>query len=136
MVFGIGCGLVFTPASTAPARWFAKRRGLATGTAIAGVGVGGLVISPVTEHLLNTVGVKTTLRITALYIVTIGGIAGLFVFCPYTGAGRKTPSMREAFTWKIFKQPRFVLHCLMCWLAMTTYLIPYTFFSGKLFLCL
>ncbi|KAJ1679213.1 hypothetical protein EV182_002505 [Spiromyces aspiralis] len=115
------------------ARWFAKRRGLATGSAVAGVGVGGLVISPVTERLLSSVGVHTTLRITALYIIIIGGLASLFVFCPPQvdqGGQHVRYSMRGTFTLSVFKQPRFLAHCLMCLFAVTAYLIPYTLYPG------
>ncbi|KAJ1915137.1 hypothetical protein H4219_004470 [Mycoemilia scoparia] len=133
MVFGIGCGLIFTPTSTAPAKWFAKNRGLVTGAAIAGVGVGGLVVSPVTEYLMSSRGIRDTQRISALYILIIGGAASLFVSTPVkknASQQQQVLSIREAFTWKMFRQPKFVLHVVMCLFAMTAYLIPYTFFSG------
>ncbi|KAJ2524065.1 hypothetical protein GGI11_001079 [Coemansia sp. RSA 2049] len=53
IVYGLGGGLVYSPTSTAPARWFTTRRGLATGITVAGVGVGGLVIAPLTEYLVS-----------------------------------------------------------------------------------
>jgi hypothetical protein len=55
------------PAVSIPSQWFDKRRGLATGIAVSGSGVGGLLLSIATAQLLNSVGLGWTLRITAIF---------------------------------------------------------------------
>ncbi|KAJ2243474.1 hypothetical protein GGI13_006586, partial [Coemansia sp. RSA 455] len=102
IVFGLGIGLVFSPTSTAPARWFTKRRGLATGIAVAGVGVGGLVIAPLTEYLVRKTSVEWSLRISAIYIIVLGSIACYFVRVPFQD---KTRTLRN-FDWYAFGDRR------------------------------
>ncbi|KAJ2491418.1 hypothetical protein IWW37_002302 [Coemansia sp. RSA 2050] len=123
MVFGLGIGLVFSPTSTAPARWFTKRRGLATGIAVAGVGVGGLVIAPLTEFLVRQTSVEWSLRISAIYIIVLGSIACYFVRVPFQD---KTRTLRN-FDWHAFGDWRFAIHAWMVFFVTAAYIVPYTF---------
>ncbi|KAJ2395653.1 hypothetical protein GGI23_004221 [Coemansia sp. RSA 2559] len=123
ILYGLGCGLVFSPTSTAPARWFTTRRGLATGITVAGVGVGGLVIAPLTEFLVNHVGVPWSMRIAGFYILVLGLISCYFVRVP---AQDKTRTLRS-FDWGAFHDRRFVVHALMVFFVTAAYLIPYTY---------
>lgn len=52
MIGGIGLGLGYTPPVTTLLRWFPDRRGLATGMAVSGFGLGALVASQIAEHVL------------------------------------------------------------------------------------
>ncbi len=53
---GVSSGLLFTPPIAAVGHWFRARRGLATGIAATGGGVGGMIFTPVLQRLLDTVG--------------------------------------------------------------------------------
>ncbi|KAG0043538.1 hypothetical protein BGZ83_011289 [Gryganskiella cystojenkinii] len=53
VMFGIGASLAYYPAIAAPSHYFSKKRGLATGLAVSGVGVGGLVLAPLTHSLID-----------------------------------------------------------------------------------
>ncbi|KAJ2040683.1 hypothetical protein GGI08_003732 [Coemansia sp. S2] len=123
IVFGLGIGLVFSPTSTAPARWFTKRRGLATGIAVAGVGVGGLVIAPLTEYLVRKTSVEWSLRISAIYIIVLGSIACYFVRVPFQD---KTRTLRN-FDWYAFGDRRFAIHACMVFFVTAAYIVPYAF---------
>ncbi|KAJ2405899.1 hypothetical protein GGF41_007004, partial [Coemansia sp. RSA 2531] len=123
IVFGLGIGLVFSPTSTAPARWFTKRRGLATGIAVAGVGVGGLVIAPLTEYLVRKTSVEWSLRISAIYIIVLGSIACYFVRVPFQD---KTRTLRN-FDWHAFGDRRFAIHACMVFFVTAAYIVPYAF---------
>ncbi|ORZ15242.1 major facilitator superfamily domain-containing protein [Absidia repens] len=63
VLFGLGCGFVYSPAMALPSQWFKKNRALATGLASSGSGIGSLVISPLTEKLFETVGHQNALRV-------------------------------------------------------------------------
>ncbi|KAJ1736253.1 hypothetical protein LPJ61_000037 [Coemansia biformis] len=123
VVFGIGIGLVYGPASTAPARWFTKHRGLATGIAVAGVGVGGLAIAPLTEFLMHKTSVAWSQRITAIYILVLGAISSMAVRVP---AQDRSRSFRS-FDWRSFGSARFAIHTVMVFFVTAAYIVPYMF---------
>ncbi|KAJ3030232.1 UNVERIFIED_CONTAM: hypothetical protein HDU68_009756 [Siphonaria sp. JEL0065] len=66
LLYGIGASLVYFPAVSLPAQYFEKKRGLATGLAVAGTGCGGLVFSIITEKMITSIGLPWTLRATAI----------------------------------------------------------------------
>src|SRR5262249_6763064 len=63
---GVGCSYV--PAVGAVQRWFAKRRGFASGLAVSGIGVGTLVMPPLASLLIAALGWREA------YLV-LGGLA-------------------------------------------------------------
>ncbi|KAK0214747.1 major facilitator superfamily domain-containing protein [Armillaria fumosa] len=79
LLFGIGSGFAFIPAVCIPSQWFTKYRGLATGLAASGYGVGGLVLSPVTQKLIDHLGFRWALRVTGLMTLAALGIADVFL---------------------------------------------------------
>ncbi|KAK0498926.1 major facilitator superfamily domain-containing protein [Armillaria luteobubalina] len=97
LVFAIGSALAVIPALTIPSQWFIKHRGkchthnfgyyyprpsnagFATGVGVSGYGIGGLVLSPVTQKLIDEVGIRWTLRIMSLLTFVLAGIAFAFM---------------------------------------------------------
>lgn len=53
---GLGLGLAYVPAIGAVQRWFSKRRGLASGLAVSGIGLGTLVMLPLASLLIGVLG--------------------------------------------------------------------------------
>jgi MFS transporter, OFA family, oxalate/formate antiporter len=53
---GLGVGCSYVPALGAVQRWFAKRRGFASGIAVSGIGVGTLVMPPLAALLIVALG--------------------------------------------------------------------------------
>jgi MFS family permease len=53
---GLGVGLAYVPAIGAVQRWFVRRRGFASGLAVAGIGVGTLVMPPLAAALIDVIG--------------------------------------------------------------------------------
>jgi len=68
ILIGMGMGGAWIPQMSTIARWFEKRRGLATGIAASGEGIGILILAPLARWLISTYGWRTS------YIV-IGMIA-------------------------------------------------------------
>ena len=66
---GLGVGLAYVPAVGAVQRWFVRRRGFASGLAVAGIGLGTLLFPPLAVALIDAVGWR------GAYLV-LGAIAG------------------------------------------------------------
>jgi len=65
---GLGVGCSYVPAVGAVQRWFVRRRGLASGLAVSGIGVGTLVMPPLASFFIDHLGWRTA------YLV-LGGLA-------------------------------------------------------------
>ena len=53
---GLGIGLSYVPALGAVQRRFDKKRGLASGLAVSGIGIGTLLMPPIASHLIDSIG--------------------------------------------------------------------------------
>lgn len=72
------------PVSMVITNWFEKQRGLAMSIAMAGIGVGGTIFSPIVTKLLTAYGWRMTYRIMAVVVLVIALPAAFFLV-------RKTP---------------------------------------------
>jgi Cyanate permease len=59
---GLGVGCAYVPALGAVQRWFAKRRALASGTAVSGIGVGTLALPAIAALLITKLVARRVLR--------------------------------------------------------------------------
>lgn len=74
VIIAIGLSGCFTPIASTITRWFTKRRGLATGIVISGIGVGTIIIPPLASQLISIYGWRTSytiLGITTLVLLII-----------------------------------------------------------------
>ena len=71
VIIGIGMGGAFVPLLSTVARWFTKRRGLMTGIAIAGLGLGNFIMPPVIEWLISNNGWRTTFAICGIGVLIV-----------------------------------------------------------------
>ena len=76
---GVGIGLSYVPSVAAVQRWFVRRRGTASGIAVAGIGVGTLVGAPLAHALIHTVGWRQTWLVMAALTAVGAAISGLLV---------------------------------------------------------
>ncbi len=73
---GLGVGCSYVPAIGAVQRWFVRRRGLASGLAVSGIGVGTLVLPPLASFLIDTIGWREAyLALGGIAVVVGGGMA-------------------------------------------------------------
>ena len=72
---GVGVGFVYVPAVSAVQRWFDLRRGLASGIAVTGIGVGTLVMPVVVGLLLEVMGWRYVFVTMAVMVVMAGSVA-------------------------------------------------------------
>src|SRR5437879_10067062 len=73
---GLGMGCTYVPAVGAVQRWFLRRRGLASGLAVSGIGVGTLAMPPLATMLIAALGWRDAyLALGALAVVSSSGAA-------------------------------------------------------------
>jgi len=71
---GVGVGLSYVPSIAAVQHWFIRRRGAASGLAVAGIGVGTLIGAPLAHEMIAAFGWRQTYLVLA-GLTVIGAIA-------------------------------------------------------------
>src|SRR6185437_9938728 len=69
---GLGVGCAYVPAVGAVQRWFARRRGFASGFAVSGIGVGTLVVPPLASFLITTMGWRSAYLVLGVAAAVVG----------------------------------------------------------------
>jgi MFS family permease len=72
IIFGLGMGGAFVALLSTVARWFVKMRGFMTGIAIAGTGIGQLIVSPVANLLISAYDWRISYIIVGGIVLVIG----------------------------------------------------------------
>ncbi|KAJ2819510.1 hypothetical protein FBU31_005505, partial [Coemansia sp. 'formosensis'] len=62
LLYGIGASFPFVAGTSIPTQWFTKRRGLATGIALSGSGLGGMWMTSATQSLIDSIGRPWAMR--------------------------------------------------------------------------
>ncbi len=82
---GLGIGTSYVPAIGAVQRWFTRRRGLASGLAVSGIGVGTLVMPPCAAALIEALGWREAYLALGAFAAIIGaGMAFLIIDDPHS----------------------------------------------------
>ena len=76
---GVGVGLAYVPAVGAVQRWFVKRRGMASGLAVAGIGAGTLAVPLLSAASIELWGWRETYLLLAGMVLVAGFPAALLV---------------------------------------------------------
>jgi MFS family permease len=76
---GLGVGCSYVPALGAVQRWFARRRGFASGLAVSGIGVGTLVMPPCASLLIGMLGWREAYLVLGALAAVLGAGAALMI---------------------------------------------------------
>jgi len=76
---GLGVGCSYVPAVGAVQRWFSRRRGLASGLAVSGIGVGTLVMPPLASILISAFGWRGAYLVLGAFAATVGAGMALLI---------------------------------------------------------
>ncbi|MBS0223653.1 MAG: MFS transporter [Proteobacteria bacterium] len=76
---GLGVGFSYVPSVTAVQHWFVRRRGTASGLAVAGIGVGTLIGAPLANELIAGIGWRQTYLVLAGLTVLGAIVAGMLI---------------------------------------------------------
>jgi len=85
LIGGAGVGLCYIVPVAVLVKWFPDRRGLITGIAVGGFGLGALVTAPVATRLIQSVGVLPTFAYLGIAYLIITVVAGHFMQNPPDG---------------------------------------------------
>ena len=99
VVLGLGVACAFVPSVATVGQWFVRRRGLAIGIAVAGTGIGSLVLAPLSSALIDAYGWRVAMR-----IVGIIGFAALLGAAAVVRA--RVSGSSRAGAWEIAKGNR------------------------------
>lgn len=76
---GLGVGCAYVPVVGAVQRWFLRRRGLASGLAVSGIGVGTLLVPPLASALIDLWGWRAAYLALAATVAVLGCAAARWV---------------------------------------------------------
>ncbi|MES2936786.1 MAG: MFS transporter [Pseudomonadota bacterium] len=76
---GLGVGLSYVPAVGAVQRWFVRRRGFASGIAVAGIGVGTLLMPPLAAALIVALGWRHAYLVLGVLAALLGAGMSLLI---------------------------------------------------------
>jgi MFS transporter, OFA family, oxalate/formate antiporter len=94
---GVGVGISYMVPITVCVRWFPDRRGLATGVAVAGFGGSPMLVSPIAQYLMDSVGLSpfAAFRCIGLAAMLLVACAAVFMRFPQ---GKTRDSVKTVFS--------------------------------------
>jgi len=121
--FGVGC--VYTTTVSVIQKWFADKRGFATGMMVAAFGFSLVLFAPITKTLLADWGVPTTFLVIGIAFLVICSVCSLFLanpeVKPQVGSAQ---SVQKQFTTKeMLKTKEFYLLSLSLFFVLPAYFI-------------
>ncbi|EPT01090.1 hypothetical protein FOMPIDRAFT_1145477 [Fomitopsis schrenkii] len=130
VLFGIAGGFLYFPIIILLPQWFVRRRGLATGIIFAGSGLGGFVFPFLLQTLLERYGFRWTLRIWAVAMFVLVGIA-ILGLQPRLPVPKYPSGQRPRF---IPPQMQFLTTSLFWLLTVCTILHAMSYYSVSLYI--
>ncbi|KAI8904361.1 major facilitator superfamily domain-containing protein [Gorgonomyces haynaldii] len=124
LIFGLAASIVYFPALTVLSHWFSTRKGLATGVAVCGAGVGGFALGPITQLMIANLGWAWSLRIT--------GIAGgaILLVCSIILQPRfKAGAGSSLSYWEMLKDSRVIRFVIAGIFISFGYFVPFFFMA-------
>jgi len=103
----VGCGVAacYVPAISTVQRWFVRRRALASGIAVAGIGVGTVLGPPLSSLLITAYGWRTAYLLTGLVAGALAGLAAWLLARSPAQMGLQPDGEATATTGTAVRQP-------------------------------
>ncbi|KAL6910647.1 major facilitator superfamily domain-containing protein [Trichoderma evansii] len=118
LLFGWGCSFLYIGTIGIIPQWFARRKGIATGIAAAGSGLGGLIYSLSTEAMISNLSVAWAFRITAICTAFTNVVCILLI----KDRNKHIQPIQSAFDFRLLKRPAMLL--ILAWMFLSV--IGYT----------
>ncbi len=120
---GIGMGFVYSPSIACVQKCFPDKKGLVTGLVVAGLGLGGVIFTPIVESIITLNGGSgegelMAFRIIAIIFLVVCTIGSLFLNTPNTTAtNTASASIKDLRPMQVLKSPIFYLITISMLLA-------------------
>ena len=127
---GIGMGCTFVPGLGIVSARFRKKRAFATGAALTGSSVGGIVYPVVWRALLPTIGFRWAIRVLALLVLVLMATATALVRVPKkppVEKGTKKKSWVGKIAWRAWSELDYALVTLGLFATIVGIFVPYFF---------
>jgi MFS transporter, OFA family, oxalate/formate antiporter len=122
--FGLGLAVCYTPAVAAVQLWFDRNRGVASGIALSGTGLGTLLMPLLARWLIDSQGWRVALAVMGLVVAGFGFMASNWIRRP--PGLPTTPSSRRSrgLLRKLAREPRFRQLYVAGFLSSLVLLVP------------
>jgi len=87
LMFSVGTSCAYIPITSSVSKWFYRNRGLAMGVVVMGLGLGNLIMSPITGFMIESHGWRSSYSILGIILLFPLLISGLFL--------REPPAFQE-----------------------------------------
>ncbi|KAK1245024.1 hypothetical protein MKX08_004653 [Trichoderma sp. CBMAI-0020] len=118
LLFGWGCSFLYIGTIGLIPQWFARRKGIATGIAAAGSGLGGLIYNLSTEAMISNLSVAWAFRITAICTAVTNVVCIILI----KDRNKHIQPFQNAFDFRLLKRPALLL--IIAWMFLSV--IGYT----------
>jgi MFS family permease len=95
VIVGIGMSISQTPLPSTIARWFVKRRGMMTGIAVTGIGVGMLIMPPAVSWLISNYSWRTSYMVIGITVLILIVLAAQLLRCDPSQIGKLPYGMNK-----------------------------------------
>ncbi|KAJ1929870.1 hypothetical protein FBU59_007008, partial [Linderina macrospora] len=119
-LYGLGAAFPFVAATSTPAQWFTKRRGLATGIALAGSGVGGMWMTSATQTMIENLGRPWAMRVTGIVSMCV-----VLAVSPWMRVRLLPNKNEQVIDWTLLKNPVFIMYLCALVFAIAAYFGPF-----------
>lgn len=126
---GIGVACAYVPMVSTVGAWFERRRTTALGVAVAGIGVGTLVVAPLAETLVDRYGWRKSYVILAVGVAVLLGLASVGAHKPERAA--QTAPAQDLGRVLRTSRPFWILYVSM-FLVSATLFVPFVFLDDYL----
>ncbi|CEG69920.1 hypothetical protein RMATCC62417_05910 [Rhizopus microsporus] len=126
VMFGLGASFVWFPCISAPQEWFSSRRGLAIGLTMCGSGVGGLIMSNISQAIILALDYRWALRISGFITFFFLVLATIFVRAPSRKKKEEEKSVKNMLLRQkeLLKNFQFDILLLVGFITTFGYLVP------------
>lgn len=107
VLFGLGCGLQFTPATSLVYTYFSSNKVVALAIVASGSATGGLVYPTIARQLLPKLGFAWTCRISAFMMLVVGS-----VYCSLLKPRLPPRQSGPMFEWSAFREVPYTLYII------------------------
>ncbi|KAI8664003.1 MFS domain-containing protein [Fusarium keratoplasticum] len=119
ILFGLGMGLLFSPAAAIVPQWFSTHRSLATSISASGSGLGVLIYSVASGAMIQKLGVPWTLHVLGIVAFVVKTLCACLVKDRSSAIG----STHLAFDTRLLRRSEFLLLLGFSWFSMLAYVI-------------